>query len=106
MLAEEFMRAVSEADFMKLVGSEKMFEFVKYIEDLEQSGQQEIVLRALFQIENDDGVPLPYYLWLVYPLDQSDEGMVVHSPDFEDLTTYLDVPEELRNQKWFEIINR
>lgn len=102
MRVEEFVRAVTVADFVKLVGPDNLLDFAQYSNAVEDKGQENIVIRLLFQIEQPDGVPLPYYLWLVYPFE--DGEVSVYPPDFDNLGTYLETPEELRDQTYFEII--
>jgi hypothetical protein len=102
LLAEEFVRAISAADFVKLVGAKNLQSFAEYVNYIEDIGQPDIVLRILFQIQNSDGVPLPYYVWLVYPLD-ADGEVAVYPPDFDDLSTYLETPDSVSDLSWYEI---
>lgn len=102
MRVEEFVRAVTVADFVKLAGPDNLLDFAAYSNAVEDAGQENIVIRLLFQIEQPDGVPLPYYVWLVYPCDGGE--LAVYPPDYDNLGTYLETPEELQNQEYFEII--
>lgn len=102
MKIEEFVRAITVADFVKLVGSERLTEFAEYANAVEASGGDKIIIRVLFQIDQPDGVPLPYYMWLVYPV--ADGEVQVYPPDFENLSTYLETPYELQGLAYFEIV--
>lgn len=109
MKIEEFMRHVMDIDFDRLVGEENEIRFAQFIKEQMEEQKEHIILRFYFEKGNpDEGVPLPYYVWAVYPMD-SHSGIIggelrLFPPDYSDPMTYLNIPEEIQGESYFEVV--
>lgn len=100
MSVDEFLIAVSQADFIKIVGPENMFKFAEYVSRVED--QDKIVIRVLDERRNtEDDFGWPYYLWLVYSKEEHEVEIIF--PDFEYPLTQIDVPEEIEGLEYFPV---
>lgn len=104
MKAEEFIRAIANADFNDLIG-ERNDAFLVFLEEAEQDNRSSIVIRFLMEHPTEDEIPVPYYVWARYPVMASeDDGEIsLYPPDFSDVSTYLRTPEEVEGEKFFEV---
>lgn len=103
MIIEEFIKALNVADFKKLVGTENFSDFLIYMNDIDDKNQDRLVLRILFQEEQPDGVPLPYYLWISYPISEENGFIEIYLPDTNMVSSLLDIPEELRGYQFYSV---
>lgn len=101
MLTEEFLLAITQADFIEIVGSNRLYEFYQYINTVEAGDQEELIIRFLLERDNPDGIPSPFYMWVVFPLDEGGEAQI-HLPDFDEPLTQLE-NEELNGKLFFAI---
>jgi len=102
----KFLIWVSNVDFESMIGMERWGEFLSYISECQRENQEEIVLRFLFQMENPDGVPTPYYVWVTYPFDTTIEGegeVDIYIPDFDEYINTISMPPNLDGKKYFRI---
>lgn len=104
MRAEEFMRAITAADFKTLIGDD-LGPFLDFLDKSAEQGQDRVIIRFMFQKDNEDQIPTPYYIWASYPVDVAEEEeLVIYAPDFNDLKTLLETPEDVQGLPYFEII--
>ena len=103
--SEEFMRAVTAADFKSLIDSEGLKDLGEFVNRCHADGLEKILIRFFFQRKNEGDVPTPYYMWASYPADASGGSeLELFVPDFSDIRSLLDVPEELAGIPYFEIV--
>ena len=100
---DEFLLAIAEANFEKIVGSENIDSFLKYVNKVEEAGQEKIVIRLLLEKNNSiDEIPSPYYMWIVFSLIEESDGAEIYLPDFDVPLTQLE-NEELKGLEFFPL---
>ena len=108
MKVEEFVRYIADSDINALIGEDRHTEFHEFLEHRFAEGKDKIIFRFLFEKNNEDDIPTPYYVWVVYPIVDHDEfyettGVAeMIPPDFDNPTSYLSIPEELEGEPYFE----
>ena len=108
MKVEEFVRYIADADVNALIGEDRHDEFHRFLDERFAEGKDKVVFRFLFERENTDDIPTPYYVWVVYPIVDHDSFYETSGiaemipPDFDDPSSYLKVPDELRGEAYFE----
>lgn len=104
MKTEAFMRNIMDLDFDNLVGEENVEAFATFVKEQMENQADQIILRFLFEKNVDEGeIPLPYYMWAVYPMD-ADGGiggtLQIIPPDFDNPMSFL----EQKFDTFFEIV--
>lgn len=103
MYNDEFLLAVAEADFEKIVGSGNIESFLEYVRRIEEVGQEKIVIRVLLEKSNSvDDIPSPYYMWIVFSLVEDGDGAEIYLPDFDKPLTQLE-NDELKGLEFFAL---
>lgn len=103
MDAVDFFKAVVQADFHSLI-EKNLDEFHEFVSRKEREGATRAVIRFMMETDENDGIPRPFYLWATYPMVASGSSeLAIFPPDFSNPATYLDIPDELRDEEFFEI---
>lgn len=107
MEADEFVKAVDEADFEFLM-KEKLDDFLEFVRGMLKEGEDRVVIRCALE-SDDDETCFPYYVWLVYSIFVNEEYLglkakEVYVPREEELASYYKVPDNLRGTKFYPLV--
>lgn len=108
MNAQEFIAAVDDGDFLQIC-KDKVNEFFNFVNEAVEERRNRVVLRCATELD-DENVPLPYYIWVVFhlfsDLDGTNIGLApcdIYIPEEERVEGYLIVPDDLEGEKYFEV---